>query len=94
MGPKQKDLLMGVSCLFFFLLSLAGLATVLLTGQVTGVDGLLLLMVCGGMLLLFAWLTFSALKTAGLVGRSPAEEPAADSSAQASPAPAARIEGK
>ena len=70
MGAKGQDLAMAGACLFFLLLSLAGIAAVFITGEVTGVDALLLLMVCGGMALLFAWLTLSALRAAGLLGRS------------------------
>jgi hypothetical protein len=68
MGTKGQDLVMAGACLFFLLLSLGGIAAVLATGEVTGVDSLLMLMVCGGMALLFAWLTFSAVKAAGILG--------------------------
>ena len=104
MDSKQSALWMAVSCAFFLLLSLAGLAAVLVTGQVAGVDGLLLVMLCGGMLLLFAWLTFSALQQIGLFGARRPEEPAPvpaaspspspAPSAPANPAPAAKVEGK
>jgi len=59
---------MAAACFFFLLVCLAGLAAVFTTGEVTGVDGLLMLLVCGGMALLFAWLTFSALHDAGILG--------------------------
>jgi hypothetical protein len=68
MGHKSQDLAIAAACLFFLLLSLSGIAAVFTTGGVTGVDGLLMLMVCAGMALLFAWLTFSALHDAGLFG--------------------------
>lgn len=68
MSRKSNDLEMAAACLFFLLLSLAGLAAVFTTGELTGVDGLLMLMVCGGMVLLFAWLAFSALHDAGFFG--------------------------
>jgi len=68
MSRKTNDLGMAVACLFFLLLSLAGLVAVFATGEVTGVDGLLMLIVCGGMALLFAWLAFSSLHDAGLFG--------------------------
>ncbi len=68
MSQKSNDLEMAVACLFFLFLSLAGLAAVFLSGELTGVDGLLMLMVCGGMALLFAWLAVSALRDAGLLG--------------------------
>ncbi len=58
---------MAAACLFFFLLSLAGIATVLVAGDVTGIDGLLLVMVCGAMALLFGWLSFSALQAASIL---------------------------
>ncbi len=87
MSTKSHDLGMAAACLFFFLLSLAGLAAVVATGQLTGVDGLLMLMVCAGMALLFAWLTFSALHHAGLLG-------AQKSAANADTAPSAGPEGK
>jgi len=67
MSRKSNDLEMAAACLFFLLLSLAGLAAVFATGELTGVDGLLMLMVCGGMALLFAWLAFSAVRDAGLL---------------------------
>jgi hypothetical protein len=70
MSHKSQDLEMAAACLFFLLLSLAGLAAVVTTGELAGVDGLLMLMVCGGMALLFAWLTFSAMKDAGLLGHN------------------------
>jgi len=84
---------MAAACLFFLLISLAGLAAVITTGELAGVDGLLMLMVCGGMALLFSWLTFSAMKDSGLLGghKSPAAEPASPAS---HPAPAAKSEGK
>jgi len=68
MSHKSQDLEMAAACLFFLLLSVAGLFAVLSTGEITGVDGLLMLMVCGGMALLFAWLTFSAFQDAGIIG--------------------------
>lgn len=73
MSQKSNDLEMAAACLFFLLLSLAGLAAVFSTGEITGVDGLLMLMVCGGMALLFAWLTFSALQHSGLFGAQKSE---------------------
>jgi len=86
---------MAAACLFFLLLSLAGLAAVFTTREITGVDGLLMLMVCGGMALLFAWLTFSAVQHSGILGsRKSAEtevEPAAPAATAAS---AAKTEGK
>jgi len=81
---------MAASCLFFLLVSLAGLAAVFITGEITGVDALLLLMLSGAMALLFAWLTFGALQQAGLFGSRAAEEPAVS----AAPAAAAKVEGK
>jgi hypothetical protein len=101
MDRKQQDLLMALCCAFFLFVSLAG-AAVVVTGQVAGVDGLLLLMLSGGMALLFAWLTFSALQGAGLFGARRAEEPAPAASPSPSPAPsapantapAAKVEGK
>jgi hypothetical protein len=78
MGTKGKDLIMAGACLFFVLLSLAGVAAVFISGELTGVDGLMMLMVCGGMFLLFAWLTFSALQAAGLfVHAAESSQPAA-----------------
>jgi hypothetical protein len=68
MSHKSNDLEMAAACLFFLLLSLAGLAAVLLTGEVKGIDSIFMLMVCAGMALLFAWLSFSALHDAGLFG--------------------------
>ena len=102
MGHKSQDLGMAAACFFFLLLSLAGLLAVLLTGEVKGVDSLLMLMVCAGMALLFAWLTFSALHDAGLLGApKPAENPgpalAATSAAPANPGssvPPSGAEGK
>jgi hypothetical protein len=81
MGDKSKDLGMAAACCFFLLLSLAGLAAVVLTGEVKGIDSIFMLMVCAGMALLFAWLTFSALQDAGLFG---AHKSAADSGAASS----------
>ncbi|HVN07568.1 MAG TPA: hypothetical protein VMV61_01255 [Patescibacteria group bacterium] len=92
MNRKAQDLQMAAACLFFLLLSLAGLAAVLATGEVTGVDGLMMLMVCGGMALLFAWLTFSAVKDSGILGRHKSESAAPQVSAN--PAPAVKAEGK
>ena len=77
MSHKSHDLEMAAACLFFLLLSVAGLVAVLSTGEITGVDGLLMLMVCGGMALLFAWLTFSALQDAGILGAHKSEGSAA-----------------
>jgi threonine/homoserine/homoserine lactone efflux protein len=78
MGHKSQDLGMAAACFFFLLLSLAGLLAVLLTGEVKGIDSIFMLMVCAGMALLFAWLTFSALQDAGLFGApKSAEEPSA-----------------
>jgi hypothetical protein len=74
MGTKSQDLGMAAACCFFLLLSLAGIAAVLIKGEVTGVDGLLMLMVCAAMALLFAWLTFSALHGAGLFGAPKGEK--------------------
>ena len=74
MNQKSNDLVMAAACLFFLLLSLAGIAAVFSTGEITGVDGLLMLIVCGGMALLFAWLTFSSLQDAGLLGGKKSEE--------------------
>lgn len=88
---------MAAACLFFLLLALAGLAAVFSTGELTGVDGLLMLMVCGGMALLFAWLTFSAVKDSGILGghKSAEASPAPGASAAASsPASAAKVGGK
>lgn len=76
MSHKSKDLEMAAACAFFLLLSLAGLAAVFSTGELTGVDGLLMLMVCGGMALLFAWLTFSALHDAAFFGREKPDDAA------------------
>jgi hypothetical protein len=90
MERKQNSLVMALCCAFFLLLSLAGLAAVFLTGEVAGVDALLLLMICAGMALLFAWLTFSALQGAGLFGSRGAPE----SVPAANPASAAKVEGK
>jgi len=78
MGAKSQDLGMAAACFFFLLLSLAGLAAVVLTGEVKGIDSIFMLMVCAGMALLFAWLTFSALQDAGLFGAPKSSaEPAA-----------------
>ena len=66
---------MAAACLFFLLLSLAGLAAVFSTGELTGADGLLMLMVCGGMAVLFAWLAFSAFHDAGLIGARKSDDP-------------------
>jgi hypothetical protein len=68
MSHTSEDLEMAAACFFFLLLSVAGLAAVFSTGEITGVDGLLMILVCGGMGLLFAWLTFSALQDAGIIG--------------------------
>ena len=68
MSQKSQDLEIAAACLVFLLLSLAGLVAVFATGELTGVDGLMMLMICGAMALLFAWLTFSALRAAGLFG--------------------------
>ena len=85
METKGQDLIMAGACLFFLLLSFAGIAAVLATGELAGVDGLMLLMVCGGMALIFAWLTFSALKVAGILGRrASAAAPAASAAPEAS----------
>jgi len=73
MGSKSQDLGMAAACFFFLLLSLAGIAAVFTTGELTGVDGLLMLMVCAGMALLFAWLTFSALQDSGIFGTKNSE---------------------
>jgi len=75
MSRKSNDLEMAAACLFFLLLSLAGLAAVFSTGELTGVDGLLMLMVCGGMAVLFAWLAFSAFHDAGLIGARKSDDP-------------------
>jgi len=72
---------MAAACFFFLLLSLAGIAAVFSTGEITGVDGLLMLMVCGGMALLFAWLTFSALQDAGILGAKKSGDSGAKSDA-------------
>ncbi len=92
MASKSQDLGMAAACLFLLLLSLAGLAAVLITGEVKGVDSLLMLMVCAGMALLFAWLTFSALQDAGLfsapnAASNPGPAPAAAPAAPANPGP-------
>lgn len=85
---------MAGACLFFLLLSLGGIAAVLATGEVTGVDSLLMLMVCGGMALLFAWLTLSALRAAGILGgHAESAAPAAAAAPEASTASRA-AEGK
>ena len=85
METKGQDLAMAGACLFFLLLSLAGIAAVLTTGELAGVDGLMLLMICGGMALLFAWLTYSALHAAGIFGHrsetAPSESAASEPSA-------------
>jgi hypothetical protein len=81
MGNKSQDLGMAAACFIFLILSLAGLGDVLLTGQVKGIDSIFMLMVCAGMALLFAWLTFSALQDAGLFG---AHNAAADHAASPS----------
>jgi hypothetical protein len=100
MNRKAQDLQMAAACLFFLLLSLAGLAAVFATGELTGVDGLMMLMVCGGMALLFAWLTFSAVQHSGILGSHKSAEPApaaSPSPAASNPgpaAPASRAEGK
>jgi hypothetical protein len=99
MNRKGQDLQMAAACLFFLLLSLAGLAAVFTTGELTGVDGLMMLMICGGMALLFAWLTFSAVQHSGILSghksaeAEPASAPATPAPA-ANPAPAAKAEGK
>jgi len=90
MNRKAQDLQMAAACLFFLLLSLAGLAAVVATGEVTGVDGLMMLMVCGGMALLFAWLTFSAVQHSGILGGHKSEASAPESAG----ASAAKAEGK
>jgi len=90
MDRKLQSLAAAAACLFFVVVSLAGLAAVFVSGELTGVDGLLLLMLCGGMALLFAWLTFSALQAAGMFGGGAARAPEA---APASSAPA-KAEGK
>jgi len=92
MASKSQDLGMAAACFFFLLLSLAGLAAVLITGEVKGVDSLLMLMVCAGMALLFAWLTFSAVQHAGLfrgpkAATNPGPVPAATPAAPANPGP-------
>ena len=94
MNRKAQDLQMAAACLFFLLLSLAGLAAVIATGEVTGVDGLMMIMVCAGMALLFAWLTFSAVQHSGILGghKSEASTPEAAAPA-ANPAPAAPRSG-
>jgi threonine/homoserine/homoserine lactone efflux protein len=86
MASKSQDLGLAAACFFFLLLSLAGLAAIIITGEVNGVDSIFMLIVCAGMALLFAWLTFSALRDARLLGApkastnpgtAPAETPAA-----------------
>ena len=97
MNRKGQDLEMAAACLFFLLLSLAGLAAVFTTGELTGVDGLMMLMVCGGMALLFAWLTFSAVKDSGILGAHKSAEPApapSPSPAASNPSATAKSEGK
>lgn len=89
MSHKSNDLEMAAACLFFLVLSLAGLLAVLLTGEVHGVDSIFMLMVCAGMALLFAWLTFSALQDAGLFGAHKSAE-----EHSAAPAPPSGTEGK
>jgi len=74
MSQKSQDLEIAAACLVFLLLSLAGLVAVFATGELTGVDGLMMLMICGAMALLFAWLTFSALQAAGLFGGKKSDE--------------------
>ena len=93
MNRKAQDLQLAAACLFFLLLSLAGLAAVLSTGEVTGVDGLLMLMVCGGMALLFAWLTFSAVQHSGILGGHKSEASAPEA-ANAPASPQRGAEGK
>jgi len=102
MASKSQDLGMAAACFFFLLLSLAGLAAVVVTGEVKGVDSLLMLMVCAGMALLFAWLTFSAVQDAGVLGApkaatNPGPAPAATPAASANPGsavPPSGTEGK
>src|SRR5208282_227118 len=102
MASKSQDLGMAVACFFFLLLSLAGLAAVFITGEVKGVDSIFMLMVCAGMALLFAWLTFSALQEAGVFGApkpasNPGPAPAAKPAAPANPGssvPPSGTEGK
>jgi hypothetical protein len=99
MNRKGQDLEMAAACGFFLLVSLAGLAAVVTTGELAGVDGLLMLLVCGGMALLFAWLTFSAVKDSGLLGGrksvgAETEITAAPSPSPAASKPAPKAEGK
>jgi hypothetical protein len=100
MNRGTQNLIMAGSCLFFVVISLAGLAAVLILQDVTGVDGLMLAMVCAGMALLFAWLFVSVLREGGLLGakspaenKAPAPSPAAPHAA-AAPAVASKEEGK
>jgi hypothetical protein len=96
MNRKGQDLQMAAACLFFLLLSLAGLAAVFTTGELTGVDGLMMLMICGGMALLFAWLTFSAVQHSGILSGHKSEQAAPTPSpcpAASNPAPAAPRSG-
>jgi hypothetical protein len=101
MNARMQNLCMAGSCLFFLLLSLVGIGAVLVFGDITGVDGLLMVMVCAGMALLFAWLSFSALQAAGVLpafhrkSEIPAAAPAAAGSKPAANlGAAAKEEGK
>jgi hypothetical protein len=89
MDSKPQSLITAAVCFLFLLLSFAGIGSVMVTGAVTGVDALLMLMICGAMVLLFAWLTYSALSASGLFSsKDPAE------AAPAAGHTAAKVQGK
>ena len=96
METKGQDLIMAGACLFFLLLSLGGIAAVFSSGEVAGVDELLMLIVCAGMALLFAWLTFSAVQAAGILGGHSAagEKAPATGAAAHSPSSPSGAQGK
>ena len=89
MDSKPQSLVMAACCFFFLLLSFAGIGAVMVTGAVTGVDALLMLMICGAMVLLFGWLTLTALHHSGLFSSKQSSESAPEGVHNA-----AKVEGK
>jgi hypothetical protein len=77
MPKTSQNLMLAVMCLLVVLLSLAGLAAVILTREIVGVDALLLAMSCIVMATLFSYFLYLVLRA----GKESPEPPAAQTAA-------------
>ena len=77
MPKNSQKLMLAVMCLLVVLLSVAGLAAVILTREIVGVDALLLAMCCIIMGALFSYFLFLVLRA----GKDSQEPPAAQAAA-------------